>query len=150
MIGFMDGFRAALQESEARRQAEVEADIESAYGPGSESPSLMDFGVTGHQPFGDFSANVPEGWVSVMPNPGNTKALMVIGMNPDFAGVILVDVTQSSQPTAQATAEELASEHGGEVAPDGVTLDGVDGVRVTTSSNDLDIPREIIVVHRNN
>jgi hypothetical protein len=150
MLGFAGGFRQVAERAREQGEAQRQADLESAYGPGySEDAGLMDFGVTGHQLFGDFSADVPEGWVSVTPQPGKTKALMVIGTNPDFAGVMLVDVGPPVQPTAQATAEEFAKENSGQVSPDAVALDGVDGVRVTTSSTSTEAPREIIIVHRN-
>jgi hypothetical protein len=107
-------------------------------------------GATGRQQFGEFSFELPENWSKASPDKAKTRAMLLFGGASwaEARGMIMVDVGTPATPTAQAMAESFAQSAGGQVARDGVDVDGETGVLVTTASTSLATPRVFIVVFR--
>jgi predicted Zn-dependent protease len=103
------------------------------------------------QDFGDFSFEVPDGWTIDAPDRSKTKATLLFGgARWDIAkGMIKVDVGGQAFPTPQATAESFAKGLNGQIAKDAIDVDGEKGAKATTSSDTLNAPRYLIVVHKN-
>jgi hypothetical protein len=94
----------------------------------------------------NFSFEVPKKWLQGRSDQKKTKALLLLGGSRlDLAkGMIMVDVGVPVFPTAQAMAESFH----GQVAKSPVDVDGEKGLLVTTSSDNLDKPRTIIIIFR--
>jgi hypothetical protein len=95
--------------------------------------------------FEGFDFAIPAGWSRVTPDRSKTKATILLNgttwNNAD--GRLIVDVGKPSFPTAKQTAQALAGSEG--VA---ISLDGHDGIRVSTASTDMSKPQHAIVVYR--
>ena len=104
----------------------------------------------GRQQFGDFSFELPEGWLNVPPDCAKTKVTLLLGGSrwDNAKGMILVDVGSPSLPNAQAMADTFVKSLNGKVAKNAVDVDGEKGVKVTTSSKTLNDPRIIVIVYR--
>ena len=105
--------------------------------------------LTGPASFGAFQFEVPAGWKSVPPDRAKTMAILLLNgtarNEPD--GMLKVDVAKPAFPTAREVADVLAG-NDGRVSQDPVSLDGIEGVRVDTSSTDMSRPRFAVVVFR--
>jgi len=101
--------------------------------------------------FGAFSFLIPDGWSAVAPDREKTKAMLLpVGATmQDAKALIKVDVGLPAAPTASKLAETFAKNTGGSVAPETIDFDGTAGVCVTTSSQDLATPRNMIIIFRN-
>jgi len=95
--------------------------------------------------FEGFDFAIPAGWSRVVPDRSKTKATILLNgttwNNAD--GRLIVDVGKPSFPTAKQTAQALAGSEG--VA---ISLDGQDGIMVSTASTDMSKPQHAIVVYR--
>lgn len=101
--------------------------------------------------FGAFSFLIPDGWSAVTPDREKTKAMLLpVGATmQDAKALIKVDVGLPAAPTASKLAETFAKNAGGSVVPETMDFDGTAGVCVTTSSQDLATPRNMIIIFRN-
>jgi hypothetical protein len=99
--------------------------------------------------FGDFKFELPTGWSKVQPDRGKTVAMILLnGKTWDKAdGMIKIDVGKPAVPTAEAMARSLAGADG-QVLRKPVSLDGHDGVRVKTASEDMSRPHHAVVCYK--
>ena len=99
--------------------------------------------------FGAFLFEIPIGWTRVQPDREKTAAMILLnGTTWDRAdGMLKVDVGKPALATARQTAEALAGKDG-RVLPEPVSLDGVEGIRVETTSTDMSRPRFAVVMYR--
>jgi len=63
--------------------------------------------------------------------------------------MIKIDVGTPAFPSAEELASNFATSAGGQVAPETLDFDGVKATKATTSSTNMAIPREIIVIYHN-
>jgi hypothetical protein len=98
--------------------------------------------------FGTFEFVIPAKWSRAKPDRAKTAAMLLLNgtawNNAD--GMILVDV---GKPTASARelAQSLAGKDG-KIYPDKVAVDGVDGIKVESTSDNLSRPKYAVVVLR--
>ena len=99
--------------------------------------------------FGAFDFNIPAGWSNAGTAAGKAKAVIILNARtrPPADGVLRVEAGRPTLPTARQVAETFAAD-GGRVIPDPVSIDGVEGVRVETTSTDLSRPRHVVVVFK--
>src|SRR5262249_38119991 len=112
--------------------------------------SSPDRSPLGRHHFGDFSFEIPEGWLNGPPDRAKTKVTLLFGDSrwEKAKGMMMVDAGPPSLPSPQATAETFVKRLNGRIAKDTVDVDGEKGLMVSTSSITLNEPRFIIIVYR--
>jgi hypothetical protein len=97
------------------------------------------------EPFGDFEFSIPEGWIRVKPDRGETKAMILLNGTVwhKADGMLKVDVGKPALPTAKATAQALSSSDGVSIS-----VDGQDAIKVSTASTDMSKPHHAVVIYR--
>jgi hypothetical protein len=99
--------------------------------------------------FADFRFEIPAGWRREQPGGENTKAALVLdGEKPNTVdGLLTVDSGKPAVSTARAMAQSLARKDG-QVFPDSISIDGIEGIRVETPSENLSRPHFAVVAFR--
>ncbi|REK06814.1 MAG: hypothetical protein DWQ37_22500 [Planctomycetota bacterium] len=99
--------------------------------------------------FGAFDFELPPAWKRAKPDRTETKAMLLLGATnwQQADAMIKVDVGKPALPTARQTARAMAGRDG-HVFDAPLMLDGVEGIRVQTPSDDLSRPRYAVVVYR--
>jgi hypothetical protein len=99
--------------------------------------------------FDAFRFEVPAGWTQIRPDREKTKATILLNSaaGNKIEGMLKVDVGKPAFSAARQMAEAIAGRDG-HVLPDPVLLDGTEGIRVETTSNDLSRPRFAVVAFR--
>jgi len=116
--------------------------------PPAEMAQAPAMGPESHD-FGDFSCLIPDGWTVVSPDRDKTKAMLVLQEADEVKAMLKVDVGTPTAPTPEALARQFAQSTGGKVLPQGVDFDGVPGVGVMTASKTMDMPKNVVVLFRN-
>jgi hypothetical protein len=109
--------------------------------PNSPAPSRVSFS--------GFEFELPPGWQRVRPHHKHTQAMLLLGGNDwtEADGMLKVDVGKPRVASARQLARDLAGTDG-HVFGEPLLVDGIEGIRVRTTSEDLTRPRYAVVVYR--
>jgi hypothetical protein len=99
--------------------------------------------------FGTFEFVIPAKWSRAKPDRTKTAAMLLLNGTVwnKSDGMIMVDVGKPAAPSAKELAQALAGKDG-KVHADPVQVDGSEGIKVETTSQDLSRPKYAVVVFR--
>jgi hypothetical protein len=99
--------------------------------------------------FGAFALVIPDGWTRVDADRNKTAAMLLFNGTAWFNAdaMIKIDVGKPTARSAMETAKALAGADG-KVFDVPVSVDGIDAIKVETTSTDMSRPKCAIVFHR--